>query len=131
MKRKPEHRDKHGEYYVTMEAEIRVMYLQDKEHQKPRESWTTFSPRTSRRNQSSDPLISDFWPSDLWENISAILSHLTYSNLLWQPQGSNISSWPKSMWDPAACLSPLDKGCQTHFHGMGTSASRLPSKGWM
>ena len=60
------------EHHEKMRAEIRVLFLQDKEHQIAckapeirQEAWNRFLPTASEGTKSADTLISDFPPPEL------------------------------------------------------------------
>ena len=64
------------EHHEKMRAEIRVLFLQDKEHQIAckapeirQEAWNRFFPTASEGTKSADTLISDFPPPELRDSI--------------------------------------------------------------
>ena len=90
--RRGEHR---GDGQVKTQAEIAAMWLQVKDSQQPpeakTEAWDGVSLRAPEGTNPGDTLILDFWPPDLWENKSVVLSHPVCGHLLWRPQETNIA----------------------------------------
>lgn len=60
-----------------------------KNHQKLEEAKDRFSPRDSRGSAARNTGNVDFWPPELWEQISLVLSHPVCGHLLGQPQETN------------------------------------------
>ena len=68
--------EQYREHHEKLRAEVRVLFLQDKEHQIAckaleirQEAWNRFFPIASEGTKSADTLISNFPPPELRDNI--------------------------------------------------------------